>query len=70
MAMLLGYIDILEKTVRQPQPKDEAAEPKAESDESRWVRIEQTILKALLALPEALRAVSRAVAAMEPASSG
>ena len=62
---MLGYLFTLEKAEEQ-RGTDVAAKPERATEESRWVRLEQAILRTLLSFPEALRAVSRCIADLEP----
>ena len=64
---MLGYLFTLVEMAARPERAEAAATtPDPPADEARWVRLEQAILRTLLAFPEALRAVSQSIAELEP----
>jgi hypothetical protein len=68
---MLGYLFTLVQAASLPEPveTDAAPAPDRPREDSRWVRLEQAILRALLPFPEARLAVSRAMDDVEPATS-
>ena len=66
-AMMLGLINILVPLAPLPEePEEEISSEELQRQHPYWQRLEQAILKALLPFPEALLAMSQAVAALEP----